>query len=100
VRTITKLWILLAILIALTPLGILLPAHFKSGAAWGEWGLDEIKSLVGYIPKGLAKLSSIWNAPIPDYASGVIGYIASAITGIAVVSVIIFLIGKLLSKKD
>ena len=52
----------------LSPLGLLLPAHFKAGSAWGEWGADEMQKLVGYVPKGLEKLSSLWNAPMPDYA--------------------------------
>ncbi len=64
----TKLWLGLVILIALSPLGLFLTEHFKAGAAWGEWGIDEIQKLVGYIPQGLAKLSNIWSAPFPDYA--------------------------------
>ena len=45
------LYILMAVLIVLTPLGLL-----ATGTAWGEWGVDEIASLVsggsqlGYTP--------------------------------------------------
>jgi cobalt/nickel transport protein len=105
----TKLWIGLGVLILLSPLGLLLPEHFKAGAAWGEWGIDEIKELVGYIPKGLEKLAPLWNAPLPDYAfKGSEGkslshlslaYIISAITGIAVTIGASLLVGKLLTKK-
>ncbi|MFH1230114.1 MAG: PDGLE domain-containing protein [Planctomycetota bacterium] len=105
----TKLWIGLGILAVLCPLGLILPEHFKAGAAWGEWGIDEIKELVGYVPKGLEKLSSLWNAPIPDYAfkgweeKGLthlsFAYIISAVVGIIIVVAVALLIGKLLSKK-
>ncbi|MBU4376651.1 MAG: PDGLE domain-containing protein [Candidatus Omnitrophica bacterium] len=104
-----KLWIGLLILIVLSPIGLLLPEHFKAGAAWGEWGIDEIKELVGYIPQRLEKLAGIWNAPIPDYAfkgwegkglGGLsIAYIISAIIGIVTAALIIMLIGKILMKK-
>jgi hypothetical protein len=106
----TKLWIGLGILIILSPIGLILPEHFKAGSAWGEWGADEMQKLVGYIPKGLEKLSSLWNAPIPDYAfkgweeKGLphlsFAYIISAILGIAVVVAVVVLIGKMLAKKD
>ncbi len=104
-----KLWIGIAVLIVLSPLGLLLPEHFKAGSAWGEWGVDEMLKLAGYIPKGLAKLSSLWQAPIPDYAfkgweeKGLphlsFAYIISAVAGIALVSVLAWLIGKILTKK-
>jgi len=108
--TLKKLWILIFILAALTPIGLILPAYFQAGPAWGEWSLRGIKKLIGYIPQGLIKLSSFWNAPLPDYAfrnqsekalSGLgIAYIISAIVGIMITTGIMFLIGKFLSKKD
>ena len=104
-----KLWIGLAILIVLSPLGLILPDHFKAGAAWGEWGAEEMQKLVGYIPHGLEKLSSLWNAPIPDYAfkgweeKGLpqlsVAYIISAILGIGITVLAVFFIGKMLAKK-
>ncbi|MFA5388178.1 MAG: PDGLE domain-containing protein [Candidatus Omnitrophota bacterium] len=108
-KLITKLWIGMAVLIALSPLGLLLPEHFKAGDAWGEWGADMIKELTGYIPQGLEKLSSLWSAPIPDYAfkgweekglpSLSIAYIMSAVIGIAAVAAVVLIIGKILTKK-
>jgi hypothetical protein len=105
----TKLWIGLGALIVLSPLGLLLPEHFKAGAAWGEWGMDEIKKLVGYVPKGLEKLAPLWNAPLPDYAfkgweeKGLshlsFAYIISAIAGMAVTVMVVLLIGRLLARK-
>ncbi|MDD5120529.1 MAG: PDGLE domain-containing protein [Candidatus Omnitrophica bacterium] len=109
-KTISKLWFFIGILIVLSPLGLLLPEYFKAGSAWGEWGVDEILQMVGYLPEGLGKISRIWNAPIPDYTfkgqeeagllSLSLGYIASALIGILAVVVLVFLITKFLSKKD
>ena len=109
-KTITKLWIGIAILIILSPLGLLLPEHFKAGSAWGEWGADTVKELVGYIPQGFERLSSLWGAPIPDYAfkgwegkpltSLSFAYIASALIGILACVAAVFLLGKFLSRKE
>jgi len=106
----TKFLIGIAVLVILSPLGLILPAHFKAGGAWGEWGADEMQKLVGYVPKGLAKLSSLWNAPMPDYAfkgweeKGLshlsLAYIISAILGIGIIVLVMIGLGKLLSKKD
>ena len=110
VKTIVKLWVGLMILAALSPLGLILPAYFKSPAAWGEWGPQELRAAVGYIPQGLVRLSCLWSAPIPDYAfkgweeKGLLSlgfaYIISAVAGIAVVAVVIFIISMFLKKKD
>lgn len=55
-KTVTKLWIGLGILAVVSPLGLILPEYFKAGDAWGEWGTDTIKDLVGYTPVGLEKI--------------------------------------------
>ena len=83
-KTITKLWILIGILIILTPVGLILPRYFKAGTAWGEWKI----------------FPSVWNAPIPDYTGSPFGYALSAALGIAVVALIVLLVGKFLKKKD
>jgi hypothetical protein len=105
-----KLWIGIGTLIVLSPIGLILPNHFKAGSAWGEWGPDEIEKLVGYIPRGFAKLASLWNAPLPDYAfkgweeKGLsqlsLAYVFSAIVGIALTAGIVFALSKLLIRKD
>ena len=109
-KTINKLWIGIIVLIILTPLGLILPEHFKAGSAWGEWGADEMQKFVGYVPKGLAKLSSLWNAPMPDYAfkgwegKGLphlsFAYIISAVEGIIVTVIAVLFIGKMLAKRS
>ena len=63
-----KILVILLLLCLLTPIGILLPAFFNTGDAWGEWSAQTIKELVGYVPKGLAKYSDVWKAPLPDYS--------------------------------
>ena len=88
-----KIGIGIGILAILSPIGLLLPDMFNSGAAWGEWGTDEIKKMTGYIPLGMEKLSSLWTAIFPDYsfsgqenqglADKGFAYIVSAFAGIA-----------------
>jgi len=109
VKIATRLWIALGVLILLSPLGLILPEHFKAGSAWGEWGTDEIGKIVGYVPEGLKRLSELWNAPLPDYAfkgwegKGLahlsFAYIISAIAGSVLIVLIICLLGKLLAKR-
>ena len=104
----TKLWIGLTALIILSPLGLFLPVYFKAGSAWGEWESSEILKLLGYVPLGLNKLSTVWNSPMPDYvfkgwenrslAHLSISYIVSAIFGVLVIVCVVFLLGKFLSK--
>jgi len=104
-----KLWIGLAIMALLTPLGIYLPKKFNAGDAWGEWGPDKIKELLGYVPAGLNKLADFWKAPVPDYNFGgenaamsaqVISYIISGIIGIAAGVILIYVITKYLIKHE
>jgi len=108
-KLISKLWLGLGILIIFTPLGLILPEHFKAGSAWGEWGIDEMQKLVGYVPRGLEKLSGLWSAPIPDYAFKgweekpivilSFAYVLSAAIGILVCVGVVLILGKFLSKK-
>ncbi|MDP2830907.1 MAG: PDGLE domain-containing protein [Candidatus Omnitrophota bacterium] len=108
-KLINKLWLGLGILIILSPLGLILPEHFKAGSAWGEWGTGEIQKLAGYIPKGLDKFSHLWSAPLPDYAFRggegesilvlSLAYILSAVIGVLICIGVVFILGKFLSKK-
>lgn len=90
------LWVGLAALIVITPLGLLAP-----GTAWGEWGAKELTSMgLAFIPGGLEKLSGLWYAPIPAYglrASGDanIAYILSAIVGILITIGVVWLFSML-----
>ncbi len=109
-KLINELWLGLGVLVILSPLGLILPEYFKAGSAWGEWGVDEIQKLAGYIPKGLDKFSHFWSAPLPNYAFRegegesilVLGlsYILSAVIGVLICIGVVFILGKLLSKKE
>ena len=102
-----KLSIGLLIMALLTPFGILLPEKFKAEGAWGEWGIDKLEKLLGYVPEGLKKLADFWKAPIPDYSFGgegasmtlqAISYIASALLGIGVCAFVVFVISRFIAK--
>jgi len=77
-RLVRPLWIRLALLMLLTPLGIL-----AAGTAWGEWSASDlsnhemrqkIAAASGNVappaqqPQGLQRFSSLWSAPFPQYA--------------------------------
>ena len=104
-----KFLIGLGVLAVLSPLGLLLPENLKAGSAWGEWGVGQMQKLVGYIPKGMEKLSGLWSAPLPDYVfkgwqveSNLVlsfSYILSAVIGILICVGVVFILGKFLSKK-
>jgi cobalt/nickel transport protein len=108
ISTVKKMWIGLAVLALLSPVGLILPDKLKAGAAWGEWGADEIEKMLGYVPQGMKKLAEIWQAPMPDYAFkgwdnlglGMLSlaYIISAVIGITVIVAIIMLLGKIATK--
>lgn len=97
------LWIGIFVLCLLTPLGLL-----ANGTAWGEWGTEQLKSMLGYIPEGLEKLEQLWHAWLTDYefpgsqgpAGTVLSYVASALIGVGLVALITFTLGKLLSTKN
>lgn len=103
-RRYRKAWLSLAILVALSPLGLL-----ASGTAWGEWGTDEIKGLLGYIPQGLSRLTDINHiAFLPDYSlpglgggflGHAAGYYISAIVGVTIIIIFVLGIGRLIVRK-
>jgi cobalt/nickel transport protein len=104
-----KLWLGLLIMALLTPVGIYLPEKLGAGEAWGEWGADALKKLIGYVPSGLERLTDTWKAPISDYNFGgadassaikVISYISSAMIGIGVVAGVVYLIAKLRGRHE
>jgi cobalt/nickel transport system permease protein len=92
------LWIGLAALLVILPVGLLAP-----GTAWGEWGAEELSSLgLAFIPQGMAKLSSLWSAPLPDYDLPSLGnanlaYILSGVVGIIIITVVVWLFTMLVT---
>jgi cobalt/nickel transport system permease protein len=107
------LWIALALLLVLTPLGIL-----AAGAAWGEWAPEDFSTPAArqqmaassanqapptQAPAGLQKLATVWTAPMPRYAPPILksaqfGYILSAMAGTGLI-VLAFLGGAWILSK-
>src|SRR3972149_4810368 len=66
-REYRNLLIALGVMALLTPIGLYLPQILKAGAAWGEWGIHEVRKMVGYTPAGMEKTADTWKAPMPGY---------------------------------
>lgn len=107
------LWIGMALLMVLTPLGLL-----AAGTAWGEWSAEDFadpqtRAAIAAAssqamppataPQGLRRLANIWTAPMPDYAppflkSAAFGYIVSALFGTGLILLVFFCAAWLLNK--
>lgn len=87
-----RLWLVVAMLTLLAPLGIL-----AAGTAWGEWSRTELTQHASHpaigggssmsASAGLQKLTELWTAPFPGYApkfvkSPSFGYVLSAMFGV------------------
>lgn len=108
-NTIKKLWIGIGILLLLSPLGLIIPAVFHAGGAWGEWGPEEIEKIVGFAPPGMKRLAELWKAPLPDYAvpgqgEGLpaegIGYVLTGIVGVVATAGVMYLLAKMVARKN
>jgi hypothetical protein len=97
----------LIIMALLSPVGIIAPRMLKSKDAWGEWSIETLKSMIGYIPEGLSKTADLWKAPVNDYqlwgetaplTLQILSYIFSGIAGILVVASIVIVIAKVVVK--
>lgn len=98
-RPLRWLWAGLALLVLLTPIGVLAP-----GAAWGEWGVGQLQARLGFVPVGLAKIGTVWTAAMPSYmppfiANPLVGYLVAAVIGAALVAGITWVLAKALSGK-
>jgi hypothetical protein len=104
-----RILIILLVLCLITPVGILLPMFFNTGDAWGEWSARTVKDLIGYVPKGLAKYSEVWKAPLTDYTlnsgdksvvhqSGF--YIVSGIIGATLTYIVMLIISKIIIRNE
>jgi cobalt/nickel transport system permease protein len=102
-RALRPLWSTLAVLLMLTPLGIL-----AAGSAWGEWMASDYANPAAraqiaassfaqapppHAPEGLARLSAVWTAPFARYAPPLVrnaafGYMLSAMFGAGLVVLI------------
>ncbi len=92
------IWVGLAALALITPLGLLAP-----GTAWGEWSTHELTRMgMKDIPNGMEKLAGVWGAPLARYnlpalGNTSLGYVLSALVGILIVVVIVWLFTTLLT---
>jgi cobalt/nickel transport system permease protein len=98
-RSLRWLWAGIGGLILLTPIGALAP-----GTAWGEWGGDELTSLIGYVPANLEKVGGVWKATMPDYvtpgvSSTLLGYLIAAVVGTALTVGVAYGVGALLARR-
>ncbi len=110
---IRNLWLTVALLMMVTPLGIL-----AVGSAWGEWSPVDFAKLEtraqiaaasgdqvlpDAVPSGLRKLSSVWTAPFPAYAPAFVrnphlGYLLSAMFGVGLFGVLSLIAGAVAKK--
>jgi cobalt/nickel transport system permease protein len=94
------LWGVLAMILLLTPLGIL-----AGGAAWSEWAPKQFSDPAARAqiaaasgnaappstaPAGMARMAKLWTAPLPEYAphfvkSAAFGYLLSAMFGVGLI---------------
>jgi cobalt/nickel transport system permease protein len=112
--TMRPLWAALALLLALTPLGIL-----AGGAAWGEWSARDFSRAAArgkiaaasrnlapppQAPRGLERLYSVWTAPFPQYAPSFVrrpalGYLLSAMFGSGVIILGFLIVSSLFARR-
>ncbi len=104
-KSMNKLWIGLAVLSAVTPLGLL-----ATGTAFGEWGSVELQNTLGYVPEGIKNGETLWHALFSNYNvlgflgksffHSSIGYIMSAALGILMIYIVMLALGKSLAEKE
>ena len=105
-RSKKAVWAGIAVLALLTPLGIILPRLLNSGAAWGEWGPDELKKLVGFVPDGIRRLGELWQAPLADYGFGGrlpvsedASYLITGLIGLVLTVAVAYLLARLFLRR-
>ncbi len=90
------MWIGLAALAALCPIGLL-----ARGEAWGEWSVGGVAARAGYVPGAAGKIAENgWKGfgLLPDYLSahGPMAYAIAAIAGTLIIFGVFFLISRIL----
>jgi len=97
-----KLWTLLAILVALVPLGLL-----ATGSAFAEWSASDLETIFGMTPPaGLTSLEGLYIAPFKGYSvPGAttftqlsLAYILAAVIGVSILGVGLFAVYRVKSK--
>jgi hypothetical protein len=108
-REYRKLLVALGLMALLTPVGLYFPQIMKAGGAWGEWGIHEVRKMVGYAPAGMEKTADTWKAPMPDYTlpgrenaplpTQGVHYLLSAFLGIVVCGGVAYLLARRLTRR-
>jgi len=101
--------IALVVMALLAPVGLYFPEIMKAGGAWGEWGVGEVRKMIGYAPREMEKSAGTWKAPLPDYAlpgqetapraRRSFGYVVSALAGAAACGGGAYLVARRLASK-
>jgi hypothetical protein len=79
------LLIFIVVIIALSPLGLI-----AEGPAWGEWSVDEIRTMIGYVPQSIEQTKPLISAIIPDYEIGGISPLVSTWISAFIGTVLVF----------
>jgi len=96
-----RVFLLLAFLLALVPLGLL-----SDAPAWGEWDAEYFQKVLGYVPEGIRHIGSSIHLPIllSDYqlrgVSEVAGYYLSAFVGVALLFGLYYTIYLLVKRRS
>jgi cobalt/nickel transport system permease protein len=91
----------MAVMVVLTPVGLLAPGGAFGEDAPGDLNLRKLD--LSAVPTGLSKLNGFWSHTLlggygfADGQSAIVGYWVSAVVGIAVVGLGVFAIGKLIA---
>ncbi|MDD2369018.1 MAG: PDGLE domain-containing protein [Sulfuricurvum sp.] len=73
------------VLIILTPLGLV-----AQGPAWGEWSVEEIRAMIGFVPQSIENTKPLIGAIIPDYEISGLSPIASTWISAVVGALLVF----------
>jgi len=107
--SVRNLWVTVAVLLILTPLGVL-----ATGKAWGEWAPSDFvhaetrvqiaaasrdQGPPTTVPTGMARMATLWTSPFPAYApafvkSHALGYLLSAMFGVGLLLLIALAAGR------
>ncbi len=92
-----RAWLVVILLIALVPIGLI-----TDNPAWGEWDIDKLEKMVGFIPKGI-KDSHQYSGIFSDYTvsgfGSISGYYISAIVGVTLLLLIYSLLHYMVKRK-
>ncbi len=77
---------------------LLLPLGLLWEGAWGEWGGEELRRMLGFLPQGIKKFSGLWRAPFSGYSLPFLGevpsYLLAGILGAGAVFLFFYLLDR------